>query len=183
VIGKARWLFVRIGKVCGIATWLGRYGATTNHWNHAHLWARRTYDYMRSLLVYCPIFFPFSHSFLWLAIAAAINMFVLKTLSVAVAVAIFAVAHPTSHLDFEKSVAETLKAAPAGWVQDSSEDVDKDATSITLKIHLVNKDMAKFHERAMNVSVYSSRIDVELLLTSCTGRDTWSCFVRPAHVS
>jgi hypothetical protein len=86
-------------------------------------------------------------------------MFVLKTLSVAVAVAIFAVAHPTSHLDFEKSVAETLKAAPAGWVQNSSEEVDKDATSITLKIHLVNKDMDKFHERAMNVSAHSSRRD------------------------
>jgi tripeptidyl-peptidase-1 len=110
-------------------------------------------------------------------------MFVLKTLSVTVAVAIFAVSHPTSHLDFEKSVAETLKAAPAGWVQDSSEEVDKDATSITLKIHLVNKDMDKFHERAMNVSAHSSRRDVGLLLTCCTGRDTWSSFLRPAHVA
>jgi tripeptidyl-peptidase-1 len=80
-------------------------------------------------------------------------MFVLKSLSVAVALASFAIAHPTSHVDFEKSVAETLKAAPAGWAKDASENVDKDATFITLKIHLVNKDMDKFHERAMNVSV------------------------------
>ena len=63
---------------------------------------------------------------------------------VAVAVAVFAVAHPTSHLDFEKSIVETLKATPSGWIKDASEAVDKDATSITLKIHLVNKDMDKF---------------------------------------
>jgi tripeptidyl-peptidase-1 len=84
-------------------------------------------------------------------------MFVLKSLSAAVALAILAVAHPTSRIDFEKSVAETLQRAPAGWAKDASENVDKDATSITLKIHLVNKDMDKFHERAMNVSLPSDK--------------------------
>lgn len=83
-------------------------------------------------------------------------MFVLKGLSVAVALCVTAVARPTSHVDFGKSVAEKLAAAPAGWVQDASEKVDKDATSITLKIHLVNKDMAKFHERAMSVSTHGN---------------------------
>jgi hypothetical protein len=91
-----------------------------------------------------------------LLITISTSMFVLKSLSVAVAVCITAVAHPTSHVDFEKTIAEKLAVAPTDWIQDASEKVDKDATSITLKIHLVNKDMDKFHEHAMNVSQYGA---------------------------
>jgi tripeptidyl-peptidase-1 len=93
-------------------------------------------------------------------------MFVFKGLSVAVALALTVVARPTSHVDFEKSVVESLKEAPAGWVKDASERVDKDATSITLKIHLVNKDMDKFHERAMNVGTHKRKSHVELTMRS-----------------
>jgi tripeptidyl-peptidase-1 len=90
------------------------------------------------------------HSLFGFTIVSVATMFVLKGLSVA------AVARPTSHVDFEKSVAEKLSAAPTGWVQDAEEKVDKDATSITLKIHLANKDMDKFQEHAMNVSIQGS---------------------------
>jgi tripeptidyl-peptidase-1 len=93
-------------------------------------------------------------------------MFVFRALSVSIALSIITVAHPTSHVEFEKDIAEKLKAAPAGWVQDISEKVDKDATLITLKIHLVNKDMDKFHEHAMNVCTYNSERKSWLMLTS-----------------
>ncbi|ORY17869.1 peptidase S8/S53 domain-containing protein [Clohesyomyces aquaticus] len=79
-------------------------------------------------------------------------MFVLRSLSVAIALSVAAVALPTSHVDFQKSVAESLRSPPTGWVKDASEKVDKDAASITLKMHLVNQDMDKFHEHAMNIA-------------------------------
>jgi hypothetical protein len=110
-------------------------------------------------------------------------MFGLKGISVAFALAITAVALPTSHVDFKKTVAETVKVTPAGWVKDASQMVDKDATSITLKIHIVNKDMDKFHERAMNVSARSSKRNAGLRMIPRTGCDTRPCFIWPAHVS
>jgi hypothetical protein len=110
-------------------------------------------------------------------------MFVLKGLSVAVALAVTVVARPTSQIDFEKSVVEMLKEAPAGWEKDASQNVEKDATSITLKIHVVNKNMDKFHEHATNVSTHSRKRHVEFMLMSYTGRDTRSCSIRPTHVS
>jgi len=61
------------------------------------------------------------------------------------------VARPASDVNFSKAVVEKLDAAPVGWVKDVSADLDKAATSITLKVHLVNKDMDKFHDLAMNV--------------------------------
>jgi tripeptidyl-peptidase-1 len=55
-------------------------------------------------------------------------------------------ARPTSSVVFEK-----VESSPAGWVLDKAAKVDKDATSITLKIHLVNQGMDKFHKLAMDV--------------------------------
>jgi hypothetical protein len=169
---KASFSLVRLGKVCGIATWLGRYGVTSHGWNH-ELPMVGTTDTLRAMCAYkyMSTTVPSETNFVLIAaiafrllIAISTSMFVLKSLSVAVAVCITAVAHPTSHVDFEKTVAEKLAVAPTGWVQDASEKVDKDATSITLKIHLVNKDMDKFHEHAMNVSTWSNRRYIELEL-------------------
>jgi hypothetical protein len=68
-------------------------------------------------------------------------------LSALAVVATTCLARPTSSV-----VVEKLDSAPVGWVKDgSSAALDKEATTITLKIHMVNKDMAKFHELAMNV--------------------------------
>lgn len=61
------------------------------------------------------------------------------------------VARPTSDVNFSKAIVEKLDAAPIGWVNDVSTNLDKDITLITLKVHLVNKDMDKFHDLAMNV--------------------------------
>jgi hypothetical protein len=126
--------------------------------------ARCTCKYMSTTVSPRTSFLSIAAIILSFLIAIDTSMFVLKSLSVAVAVCITAVAHPTSHVDFEKTVAEKLAVAPTGWVQDASEKVDKDATSITLKIHLVNKDMDKFHEHAMNVSTWSNRRYIELEL-------------------
>lgn len=78
-------------------------------------------------------------------------MFIAKSLSAVVILATACTARPTSSVDFNGTVVEKLASAPVGWVKDSSAGLDKDATSITLKVHLVNQDMDKFHDLAMNV--------------------------------
>jgi hypothetical protein len=45
-----------------------------------------------------------------------------------------------------------------------SEEVDKDTTSITLKIHLVNKNMDRFYEHAIKVSIVDSERDLRVIL-------------------
>jgi hypothetical protein len=119
----------------------------------------------------------------WLVVATATDMFVLKGLSVAVALAVTVVARPAPQIDFEKSIVEVLKEAPTGWDKDASQNVEKDATYITLKIHVVNKNMDKFHEHATNASTHSRKRHVEHILMSYTGCDTRSCSIRPAYVS
>jgi tripeptidyl-peptidase-1 len=78
-------------------------------------------------------------------------MFVTKSLSAVAILVTACVARPTSSVDFTSTVFEKLSGAPVGWVKDSTAKLDKDATSITLKVHLVNQDMDKFHDLAMNV--------------------------------
>jgi len=82
-------------------------------------------------------------------------MFFLRSFSSVIALSTACVALPTASngIDFKSSVVEKLSNPPAGWVRDDSAKVDKDAASITLKIHLVNQGMDKFHDLAMNVSL------------------------------
>jgi tripeptidyl-peptidase-1 len=80
-------------------------------------------------------------------------MFILRVLPVVTVLATACVARPTN--EFSKAVIEKLEAAPVGWVKDSSTELDKDSTSITLKVHLVNQDMDRFHDLAINVCVIS----------------------------
>lgn len=54
---------------------------------------------------------------------------------------------PTSNVVLEK-----IERSPPGWVLDQSEKLDKAATTMTLKIHLVNERMDEFHKLAMDVS-------------------------------
>jgi hypothetical protein len=109
-------------------------------------------------------------------------MFVFKCLFVAGALSIAVGARPKSNPEFEKIVLEKLEAAPADWTEDLSEMVDRDATSITLKIHLMNKNMDKFHEHAMNVSTNGSRRNPGLMLRSHADRHTRPHSVWSAHV-
>ena len=80
-------------------------------------------------------------------------MFVLKGLSVVLALASSACAFPTVGKDdsFKSSVVEKLSGPPAGWVKDGSVHLDKDESIMRLRIHLVNQDMNKFHNLAMKV--------------------------------
>lgn len=78
-------------------------------------------------------------------------MFIPHFLSAVTILAATCVARPTNSDATSKVVVEKLEAAPVGWVKDSPAQLDKDATLITLKIHLVNADMDKFHNLAMNV--------------------------------
>jgi hypothetical protein len=84
-------------------------------------------------------------------------MLTLRSFSAIAVLAVACVARPTSNVVFEK-----LDSAPSGWARDDSAKVDKDAMSITLKIHLVNKDMDKFHELAMNVRTTGSALVTQL---------------------
>jgi tripeptidyl-peptidase-1 len=54
---------------------------------------------------------------------------------------------PTSNVVLEK-----IESSPPGWIVDQSANIDKDAMTITLKIHLVNQGMDAFHKLAMDVS-------------------------------
>jgi tripeptidyl-peptidase-1 len=51
---------------------------------------------------------------------------------------------------------EKIEGSPAGWTLDQSAEVDRDATVMQLKIHLVNQGMDKFHKLAMDVSLRCS---------------------------
>lgn len=54
---------------------------------------------------------------------------------------------PTSSVVLEK-----IGESPTGWTLDPSAKTDKDATTLTLKIHLVNQRMNEFHKLALDVS-------------------------------
>lgn len=70
----------------------------------------------------------------------------LSTLSGVASLVLLCDARPTSSVLFEK-----VDSSPAGWVVDKAAKVDKDESSITLKIHLVNENMDAFHKLAMDV--------------------------------
>lgn len=53
-------------------------------------------------------------------------------------------------------VVESLSAPPRGWVKNETQQVDKEASQIRLRMHLVHQDMDKFQELAMNVCAVSS---------------------------
>lgn len=74
-------------------------------------------------------------------------MRVLNNLSALAVLVCVSTARPTSSAVFEK-----VESSPAGWTLDKTAKIDKDATTITLKIHLVNQGMDKFHKLAMDVS-------------------------------
>ena len=53
--------------------------------------------------------------------------------------------------DFKSSVVESLSGPPLGWAKDESLKLNKEDMKISLRIHLVQQDMDKFHELAINV--------------------------------
>ena len=81
----------------------------------------------------------------------------LRFLSVAVLFAVHSIAFPTFGSDsskdatFKSSVFESLYEPPIGWVRDDTAKVDKDSSTISLRIHLVQQNMDKFHDMAMKV--------------------------------
>jgi len=81
----------------------------------------------------------------------------LKIFSAALALSSTTFALPASGDTFSKdgalksSVREKLAGPPAGWVKDGSVKVNKETSTMSLRIHLVHQDMDKFHELATNV--------------------------------
>jgi len=73
---------------------------------------------------------------------------------------------------FKSSVVEKLLAPPPGWVHDPSTQVDKDASSIKLRIHLVQQDMDNFHQMAMDVCAYNTHDiwNILIIVTDCNPR-------------
>jgi tripeptidyl-peptidase I len=53
--------------------------------------------------------------------------------------------------EFATSVREKLAGPPPGWVSDESVTIDKESSTLSLRIHLAHQDMDKFHELAINV--------------------------------
>lgn len=56
---------------------------------------------------------------------------------------------PTSSIVLEK-----IEGSPPGWVLDQTTDLDRDATTLTLKIHLVNEKIKDFNKLALDVRQY-----------------------------
>lgn len=67
-------------------------------------------------------------------------------------------------------VVEKLTEAPEGWIRDDSKQVDKNSAMITLRIHLKQQDMDKFHDMAMKVSHPLLPQKPVLILTDCHTR-------------
>ena len=87
-------------------------------------------------------------------------MFLLNTLSAALALSSSALSFPFSSdssedVTFKSSIFEKLAAPPAGWARDETVQVDKDASTVKLRIHLVQQGMEDFHDLAMKVFVNS----------------------------
>lgn len=82
-------------------------------------------------------------------------MGLLHAASLLLALASTTLSFPTSgSQDVQKNsvvVVESLSAPPRGWVKNETQQVDKEASQIRLRMHLVHQDMDKFHEVAMNV--------------------------------
>ncbi|TVY82340.1 Tripeptidyl-peptidase sed3 [Lachnellula suecica] len=69
---------------------------------------------------------------------------------------------------FKSSVVESLSGPPLGWTKDESEILSKSDLKILLRIHLVQQDMDKFHELAMQIAtpgheLYGSHMQQHLI--------------------
>ena len=83
-------------------------------------------------------------------------MQLLNSLSVAFALSASALAFPllsdsSKDVTFKSSIFEKLASPPAGWARDDAVQVDKDASTVKLRIHLVQQGMEDFHDLAMKV--------------------------------
>ncbi|KAE9364154.1 subtilisin-like protein [Stipitochalara longipes BDJ] len=69
---------------------------------------------------------------------------------------------------FATSVREKLAGPPPGWTRDEGVTLDKDTSTLSLRIHLINQDMDKFHELAMNIAtpghpLYGAHLSQEVI--------------------
>lgn len=85
-------------------------------------------------------------------------MLLLKTLSTLLALSSSAIAFPFSSssdesedVTFKSSIFEKLARPPNGWERDDSLRIDKDGSSVKLRIHLVQTNMREFHDLALKV--------------------------------
>jgi hypothetical protein len=53
-------------------------------------------------------------------------------------------------------VLEKIESSPSGWTLDPAANEDKESTTLTLKVHLVNQGMNDFHKLALDVRKYPS---------------------------
>lgn len=78
-------------------------------------------------------------------------MLVLNTVASVFALSSLVAGLPTTGSGLKSSVFEKLIGPPTGWVADQDAKVDKDASMIKLRIHLVQQDMQDFHDLAIKV--------------------------------
>jgi hypothetical protein len=83
-------------------------------------------------------------------------MYLLNTVSAVLAFSSSALAFPfpsdsSKDVTFKSSIFEKLAAPPAGWAKDDTVQFDKDASTVRLRIHLVQQSMEEFHDLAMKV--------------------------------
>lgn len=83
-------------------------------------------------------------------------MLLLKSISTILAVAssVLAIPYESSAsrvVAFKSSVFHKLAQPPMGWERDESVIIDKDGSSIKMRIHLVQQRMGEFHDLALKV--------------------------------
>jgi len=55
--------------------------------------------------------------------------------------------------NLKMGIVQKLNGPPPGWIKAEGKTVDKNVATMTLRIHLTQQDMDKFHGMAMNVSL------------------------------
>jgi tripeptidyl-peptidase I len=95
-----------------------------------------------------------------------------KSLLVVLAVSSSSLASPTRRDEaFKSNVVESLSGPPLGWAKDESVKLNKEDLKISLRIHLVQQDVDKFHELAINVrnpALRLARVSIGTTVSMCT---------------
>jgi tripeptidyl-peptidase-1 len=106
-------------------------------------------------------------------------MLLLNAFSAAMAVASSVAALKVPRLSNSGRVYEKLNGPPAGWAIDDSTPIDKETSTMKLRVQLVPQNMDIFHELAMNVRFLAYLLE-HLLMHSLADCHSWARILRKA---
>lgn len=92
-------------------------------------------------------------------------LFALTSLPLAALLLDICNARPTNSVVLEK-----IESSPTGWTLDPAANVDKESTTLTLKIHLTNQGMDDFHRLALDVRKHCNLVYCVIVVAEQTCR-------------